>query len=60
VNFEARGREIGRPAFEVRDGFIVVPDRPGLGIELDEAALARMPGRARPARVMPTPGDEGP
>ena len=28
VNFEARGREIARPAFEVRHGYIAVPERP--------------------------------
>jgi galactonate dehydratase len=58
VNFEARGREIARQAFEVRDGFIAVPQSPGLGIDLDEAALARFPGRERPARSLPTPAEE--
>src|SRR3989440_4651264 len=58
VNFETRGREIARPAFDVRDGFIAVPQGPGLGIDLDEAALARFPGRERPARTLPTPAEE--
>ncbi|HEV8144595.1 MAG TPA: mandelate racemase/muconate lactonizing enzyme family protein [Methylomirabilota bacterium] len=58
VNFEARGREVARQAFEVRDGFIGVPQSPGLGIDLDEAALARFPGRERPARSLPTPAEE--
>jgi galactonate dehydratase len=58
VNFEARGREVARPAFEVRDGFIAVPQSPGLGIDLDEAALARYPGRERPARHLPTPAED--
>jgi galactonate dehydratase len=53
VNFEARGREIATPAFEVRDGYIALPDRPGLGLELDEAALGRFPGREFPARSLP-------
>ena len=60
VNFEARGREIARPGFEVRDGYIAVPERPGLGIELDEAALARFPGRQFPPRALPSPATEGP
>jgi galactonate dehydratase len=60
VNFEARGREIARPGFEVRDGFIAVPHAPGLGIDLDEAALARFPGRERPARTLPGPANEEP
>jgi len=60
VNFEARGREIARPPFEVKNGYVAVPARPGLGIELDEAALARFPARPSTARTMPTPGDEAP
>ena len=59
VNFEARGREIAAPALEMRDGFIAVPTRPGLGVELDEGALARFPARTL-ARSMPTPGQEDP
>jgi galactonate dehydratase len=60
VNFEARGREIAAPAFEVKAGHIAVPTRPGLGIELDEAALARFPARPSTGRTMPAPGDEAP
>ena len=60
VNFEARGREIARPAFDVRDGYLEVPARPGLGVELDEAALARFPAREFPARSLPAPAAEGP
>jgi galactonate dehydratase len=53
VNFEARGREVAPGGFEVRDGFIAVPSAPGLGIDLDEAALARYPATERPARAIP-------
>jgi galactonate dehydratase len=60
VNFEARGREIAAPPFEVRNGYVAVPTRPGLGIELDEAALARFPARPSTGRTMPAPGDETP
>jgi galactonate dehydratase len=60
VNFEPRGQEIASTRFEVRDGYIAVPERPGLGIELDEAALARFPGRRFPPRALPGPADEGP
>jgi len=28
---------------EVRDGYLIAPDRPGLGIELDDAGLAKHP-----------------
>jgi galactonate dehydratase len=31
---------------EVRDGYLIAPDRPGLGIELDDAGLAKHPPRA--------------
>jgi galactonate dehydratase len=41
VNFEQLGREIARSTFEVVDSHIQLPTQPGLGIELDEAALAR-------------------
>jgi len=60
VNFEARGREIARPAFEVRNGYIAVPERPGLGLELDEDALRRFPARQFPPRGLSTPASEGP
>ncbi|MDQ6671900.1 MAG: mandelate racemase/muconate lactonizing enzyme family protein [Chloroflexota bacterium] len=53
VNFEERGREISRVPFEVSNGFIPLPTAPGLGIELDEAALRRHPlgeRRSRPIR----------
>jgi galactonate dehydratase len=50
VNFEAVGQEIARTAFEVRDSYIAVPTGAGLGIELDESALARRPLRERRLR----------
>ncbi|HEY3060744.1 MAG TPA: mandelate racemase/muconate lactonizing enzyme family protein [Chloroflexota bacterium] len=50
VNFEAMGREIARTPFEVHDSYITLPTTPGLGIELDEAALTRHPLQARRAR----------
>jgi galactonate dehydratase len=31
---------------EVRDGYLIAPDRPGLGISLDDAGLARHPPRS--------------
>ena len=60
VNFEARGRDVARSSFEIRDGYIAVPQGPGLGIDLDETVLARYPGCDRPLRVLPTPATEGP
>ena len=52
VNFEERGREISRVPFEVSNGSIPLPTAPGLGIELDEAALRRYPlGERRSRRI---------
>jgi galactonate dehydratase len=50
VNFEARGREVACVPFEVVNGYIALPTAPGLGIELDEQALARYPLGERRAR----------
>ena len=47
---EAIGREIALTPFDVEDSYITLPTTPGLGIELDEAALARYPVRDRRAR----------
>jgi glucarate dehydratase len=35
------GQPLTRDPLKIRDGFIEVPDRPGLGIELDREALGR-------------------
>jgi galactonate dehydratase len=53
VNFEAMGREIARNTFEVKDSYIDLPTAPGLGIELDEAALVRhaLRGERRPRHI---------
>jgi len=31
--------------FKVENGYIKIPDKPGLGLELDEEAMARYPYR---------------
>jgi galactonate dehydratase len=58
VNLEAFGREVADRPFEVEDGYITLPDRPGLGIDLDVAALERHPYQPFPARMLATPEDE--
>ncbi|MEZ4711543.1 MAG: mandelate racemase/muconate lactonizing enzyme family protein [Caldilineaceae bacterium] len=50
VNFEEVGRQIARTPFEVKDSYIELPTTPGLGIDLDEEALARYPYREFAAR----------
>ena len=53
VNFEEVGREISKQSFEVEDSYITLPETPGLGIDLDEAALKARPFRERPMRDLP-------
>ena len=53
VNFEEVGREIARQTIEAEDGYITLPETPGLGIDLDEAALKARPFRERPLRDLP-------
>ena len=53
VNFEKVGREIAHQPFIVEDGFITLPDTPGLGIDLDEQALESRPYSPRPRRILP-------
>ena len=57
---EQMGSEIAVTPFQVENGTIALPTAPGLGIDLDEAALARHPYRAFPARRLRHPGQEGP
>lgn len=50
VNFEEVGQEIAQETFTVEDSFITLPNKPGLGIDLDEEALRRRPYQERPRR----------
>jgi galactonate dehydratase len=50
VSFRPRGDEIARAPFVVEDGSIALPTAPGLGVDLDEGALARYPHRQLPPR----------
>jgi galactonate dehydratase len=58
VNFEALGNELARNPFTVENGYIQLPAAPGLGIDLDEDALARHPYRERPLRALRRPDEE--
>lgn len=60
VNFESLGREVARTPFQVEKGYIALPASPGLGIDLDEEALARHPYRVFPMRHLKEPHEEGP
>jgi galactonate dehydratase len=58
VNFTARGDVISRNPIRVENGTIPLPTGPGLGLELDEAALARYPYREHPPRHLPSISEE--
>ncbi len=60
VNFTEPGDEISVPPLRVEDGYVRLPAAPGLGIELDEVALARRPYRQFPVRRVRQPHDESP
>jgi len=60
VNFEDRAQEIAVQPFEVTDGYIQLPEGPGLGLELRQEVLETYPYREFPLRTLPTYRDEGP
>lgn len=43
-----------------KNGYIELPTAPGLGIDVDEEALKKHPGKVYPQRKLRTPADEGP
>ncbi|MCE3001016.1 MAG: mandelate racemase/muconate lactonizing enzyme family protein [Betaproteobacteria bacterium] len=43
-----------------KNGYIELPTAPGLGVDVDEAALLKHPAKVYPARKLRTPADEGP
>ena len=58
VNFTERGDEISINPLKAENGYIQLPTGPGLGIDLDEAALERYPYQAFPKRNLPRFDDE--
>ena len=58
VNFTERGDEISINPIKAENGYIQLPTGPGLGIDLDEAALARYPYEPFPKRNLPRFEDE--
>jgi len=58
VNFEALGAELAITPFTVENSYITLPSTPGLGIDLDEAALARHPYREHALRKLRQPYEE--
>ena len=60
MNFEELGRDIATQPFQVENGYINLPESPGLGIDLDEESLAKYPYQEFPKRTIRTYGEEGP
>ena len=60
VNFEKLGKDIATTPFEVENGYINLPESPGLGIDLDEESLAKYPYQEFPKRAIREYAEEGP
>ena len=60
VNLESFGQEIAHNPFQVKDGYISIPQGAGLGIELNEDALKQHPYQPFPARNLRQYYEEGP
>ena len=60
VNFEETGNEISVDPLTVEGGYIDLPDRPGLGLDLDEQALLANPYVEQPTRAIHHYHEEGP
>ncbi|MDH2239601.1 mandelate racemase/muconate lactonizing enzyme family protein [Pigmentiphaga sp. GD03639] len=52
VPFEEFSQRISRQALKPVDGYIQVPELPGLGLDIDEAALRSMPSQPYPTRSL--------
>ena len=57
--FVELGDKISRNQLKPIDGFITIPEEPGLGLEIDEKALADFPYKQFPLRKLPHPEDDG-
>lgn len=58
VNFEEVGMKIAHTPLVARNGYVELPTTPGLGVDLDEDALAAYPYREFPNRNLRRPADE--
>ena len=60
LNLEDFGKDVTVDPFEVNNGYIELPETPGLGIEIDESSLAKYPYQEFPPRAIRQFRDEGP
>jgi galactonate dehydratase len=54
------GERVSPNPLKPKNGYIELPARPGLGVDIEEAALAGLAGRPYPLRALRRPHDEGP
>ena len=60
MSWEPVANEIARNPLHVQDGAIALPTAPGIGIDLDEAALAKYPYQGPRVRHLLRPDEERP
>ena len=60
VNFTKVGNDIADAPLKPENGYIKLPTKPGLGVELDETAMARYPYQEFPNRPLRQFNEEGP
>jgi galactonate dehydratase len=58
--FEELGRRLCTNVLQPVDGYIALPEGPGLGLDVDEGAVRTAKGKQFPARAFRTIEDEGP
>ena len=58
--FEELGQRLCPNALRPIDGYITLPEGPGLGLEVDESAVRAAKGKQFPARTFRSIEDEGP
>ena len=58
--FEELGQRLCRDALRPVDGYIALPEGPGLGLNVDEGAVRAAKGKQFPARTFTSLADEGP
>jgi galactonate dehydratase len=56
----AFGEKVSPNALKPRNGYLDLPDAPGLGVDIRESVLAELAGKPYPLRALRHPGDEGP
>lgn len=54
----AFGDKVSPNQLKPKNGYIDLPTAPGLGVDIDEAALAKYPGKPYAPRALRHPGDE--